>query len=183
MNNEDAKKLIRMAKATAKKRGFPQDADDFAQEFVIVKFKDSSQSLQQAFTEYLRRNYGDTRNASGRARSSTWLGKRLDEKLSSETEDTLLDLQRSPEPDTEPPRIFIPFHITENQLDIFLRVASSDKFANEITEEVGLTESRVSQIRTHVIKAIKDEIEIQELYERYGWDKEFSKLRLYWICI
>lgn len=63
MNNEEAKTLHERCVIYARTKGYHQDAEDFAQDMIMRKLegKARAQRISYAFTDYLRRAYGDFR--------------------------------------------------------------------------------------------------------------------------
>lgn len=62
MSDEDYKRLWERAKALATKKGFYNDAEDFAQECVIKYLKTKKINLYWAFVDFLRAKYGNPRH-------------------------------------------------------------------------------------------------------------------------
>lgn len=67
MNDErNFLKLMGFARNVARRKGYHQHADDFAAEVAIKTIEGRKASTEQLFVDYLRKEYGDARLASGR---------------------------------------------------------------------------------------------------------------------
>ena len=69
MDNAQLKKLRGIAVGYATRKGFANEADDFAQEYIIKMWSGRKASIAQVFVDYLRARYGGTRSVGGAARS------------------------------------------------------------------------------------------------------------------
>lgn len=65
LSNEEILKFQKRARYVAAKRGYPELADDFAQEIFIAFARGWRSTVEQLFSSYLRGEHGDTRTQCG----------------------------------------------------------------------------------------------------------------------
>lgn len=187
MTNQEIEKFQKRARYVAAKRGYPELADDFAQELLLsfVEKPDRGATIDQLFVDYLREHYGDARSASGAARSFA-----LRESISldaagceGEESYTLHDRIGSPEPVSE-------LELSHRECSLLFGGRKAEiyqaYFVEELTEQtigkaLDITESRVSQILGSMKREMRDYYMLREGLERMEWDTGYTKLHVDWI--
>lgn len=194
MTNKEIKQLIERLKRYAVKRGYPQLADDFAQEAFIALSRGRKAKTKHLFIDFLRSEYGDTRNIGGAARSRASFGSvELDLNGSGEclaavgstggVRDSLVT-----DPRTEATsqlgqgwRDWLVLGRRDEEI-CFLRY-DAELSEREIAEMFGVTESRVCQILGgRIAKAIERAATFDEMRLRYK-EPDASLLEINWITV
>lgn len=178
------------AKHVAVKRGYPELADDFSQEIFIAFARGWHSTLDQLFTDYLRKEYGNTRTPGGlekRLAKSRTVS--LDEPCS-ETESgahfhELIADPRSIKERAESDIDFqdLSFLFTGRQVEIFSLYYLEEWSTATIGDWLGLTESRISQLLKLIKKEIQNYFAMKELRDRLQWDSSFGVYQVEWIRI
>lgn len=186
--NQEIKKLQEAAKRYAIARKRPQLADDFAQEYVIVKcVKGWMQTIEQAFIDFLSKEYGSYRSNSGRAKSrGVHTSLSLDQPVSqfdSETplSDLIGDVNGTP-PDAGLDKrdpIYFGKSFIRNLIFDYTCMGLSQI---DIAELLGLTETRISQYLKEIKKNASDS-EIYTIKEEFDLGLRSYELKVDWIAI
>lgn len=178
--------MQRKARNAALARGWKNIADDFAAQVVIDLIEGRPGNIDWLFTDFLRREYGDTRSLSGSQRSADRLsGRSLDQPAGCESEMLLSECIGSPEPDPEPlgsswrDRVVL-FGRSAIIARLYLDLEFTEQ---EIGEIFGVSMSRISQLLRPIKKTIEKAAIVEEIGDIYRSDKEYSKLEIQWIRI
>lgn len=187
MTEAEILKFQKRGKYVAAKRGYPELADDFAQELLLtfVENPDRHSTVEQLFIDYLRGTYGDTRSHLGTERSRTeHTMLSLDTQANqSEREISLYDVLAAPQPDSESERTRRECSILfgGREAEIYDAYFVDEEVEKSIGERFGITESRVSQILKPMKKEIQEYYLIREVLERMEWDPDYGKFQVDWI--
>jgi len=171
-------KLFKRATYVAKRRGYSELADDFAQEVALNRLsgRGRHQTIDQAFIDYLRSQYGRTG-----ARGSGSGSGRVPKHINHVNIDKIRDLAE-PTRDLAPPREFA--HLFRGREAELYRAYFVEERANKsIGEELGITESRVSQLLSPIKERIRKHAILLDGYERMEWDDTFLSFRIEWAVI
>lgn len=173
MNDQEIIKFQKRARFVANKKGYPQLADDFAQEIIInwLEGHGQHQTVDQYFIDYLRQQYGRTGRPGGDARS------RLDRTAEDITK--IRNLAVEPEEQRSDRRFNHLFRGIQHT--IYTLRFLEEMNLKEIGEILGVTESRISQRVSEIEKVIQDQMILEQGIERMEWDDNFSKLMVNWI--
>lgn len=174
MTADEITKLLGRAKSVAVKWGYPQCANDFAQEAFIAIANGSHPKLEWLFIDFLRREYGNSRTISGRVRQlAERYGVRLDAPASEEDAAGKLnhDCIGSTEPSPESVLADRPPSIDYGRLQGREREFAVLTFRDEWTMQriagaYGVTESRVSQVLSQAKAHLKPYLEYDDLKQR-----------------
>jgi len=186
VTNEEIKKLLAAARCYAVSQRKPDLADDFAQEAYLAYARGRKATLEQLFIDLLRKEYGDTRPSRagagprGRARFVS-----LDQPPAP-GDDGLLLHERLGRPggDPEPERLTRGSGIYLVGRDALIHQAAFEEEMprREIAAQLGITESRVSQIiKARIKPAIERAYVLQEAWDLYHDDPDYSKLQVGWM--
>lgn len=159
----DYERLFKRAKAFACRRGLECDSEDFAQEFCIQAFEHGKVRIDWVFADYLRENYGRTGTPGGDARA---IGRArtvsLDAPINSSKEDSELllsvvgDTQNSPDRELELRDLLRTLN-PRTEREWFLVESTLAGYTNkQIADELGVTESRVSQLFKNILSGAND---------------------------
>lgn len=166
------------ARAFACRRGYASDSDDFAQEAAIYALKHGQIRLSWVFTDYLRENYGRTGTPKGDAmaiaRARTI---KLDAKISDSGEsDELLhsvvaDARSNPDRGLELRDLLTTLRPRDERDWFLVECALAGYTQRQIGVELGLSESRVSQLMKAMISGSNEFSLIMQLTrpEQRGW--------------
>lgn len=187
MNQNEALRLHKRCKTHAIRSGYPELADDFAQEAFIGWSQGWRQTVEQAFIDFLRHQYGDPRSAVGLERQRTEARSiSLDAPGGSgEGESLGHDFIGLPEEQPEPVRSPGGFEylFSGRELAIYERYFIDEATEVTIAEELGVSESRVSQILGSMKRKIRAEALMQELRERMEADDSIGVYQVEWITL
>jgi len=182
----DIEKLLSIARSHAKKRGYESIADDFAQEVYIEYAGGRKTTIKNLFIDFLREQYGSTRHPSGRARIAAV---RTQVSLDAPAGDGIDALKHefiggAPDdsgPKRDPRRYDVDFRGREY---LIYKLCVLDELSqDEVGEGFGLDPSRISQLLSNVKKEIVAKALIDECYDFYKDDPEYSKLSIDWITL
>jgi predicted DNA-binding protein YlxM (UPF0122 family) len=185
MTQEEILKFQKRAKHVAIKRGYPECAEDFAQEIFIAFARGWHSTIDQLFIEYLRSEYGNSRTRRGHERR---LAKgrtiSLDSPIGEEESGTHYhDIIGNPEPDPRDVEVNrgYAFLFTGREAYIYESYFNEQLSEKRIADELSLTESRICQILGSMKKRIKEQAELEQGLERIEWDENYTKLKVDWI--
>jgi RNA polymerase sigma factor (sigma-70 family) len=187
LTNQEILKFQKRAKYVAAKRGYPELADDFAQELLLsfVEKPDRGATFDQLFIDYLRGTYGDTRSACGAVRSRAMHQSISIDDAGYESEEQmgLHDRLGSIEPDSELEQSHRQcMHLFGGrEAQLYQAYFVEEQSEKTIGNSMGITESRVSQCLKPMKKEIQDYFVLRECLERIEWDPEYTKLLVDWI--
>lgn len=185
MANEQIRKYQKRCIQHAKRQGYTQLADDFAQESAIKKFvSDRKATIAQLFVDFLRKEYGDTRSPGGRARSSARrFGPSLDQPSSDDGATLLHELVASPGGDPEPFGSSWRDAVTFRWRDAVIAelILDGDVSNESVASYFGVSSSRISQVMKRVKKEIESSVMFQEVLPEYKSDEDTSVLFVDWI--
>jgi DNA-directed RNA polymerase specialized sigma24 family protein len=175
LNHEQILKLLERAKNVAIKWGFPQLADDFAQEAFIAISSGAHPKLEWLFITFLRREYGDSRSISGRIRQlAEKFAVRLDAPVSEEDAGAELnhDRIRSSEPDPESRlidrRVAIPYWRLSGKKAEIVRLALEGGFNyRQIGQLYNVSEAHVGGILLEAKRKLAGFLEYKNLKEEF----------------
>lgn len=179
-------KMQGVAKEYAVKRGHGTIAEDFAAQVVIDLIEGRPDNLDWLLTDFLRREYGNTRSLSGSAKSDARIsGRSLDQPAGPEGSMCLAECIGSPEPDPDPVG-----SDWRSQVVLFGRAAIMAELhfdhefdQRDIADMYGVTEARISQLLKPVKREIERAMIVAETADIYRDDKEYSKLEINWITL
>ncbi len=162
MTDKDIKVFIRKCKWHATKKGFQNDADDFAQEAVMKTIAGRKASIPQLFIDYLRFHYADPRTSIYKLKINAKLHSL---NIHVENKGSIAGLTITQN---------IPEEITFKDLDEGYKSYLTNKelktldlyLQGYLTKEIALkleySESRASQIMENVIVKIKDYLDYKD---------------------
>jgi DNA-directed RNA polymerase specialized sigma24 family protein len=187
MTNEEILKFQKRARYVAAKRGYPELADDFAQEIFIAFARGWHATVEQLFSSYLRDEHGDPRTICGserrRAKARTIS---LDAPIGEEEDGTNYhDLigYSDAEPGNLEGNRRIPFALTTAQAVLYELYFIEGYNQSEIARHRGITQARIWQL----LRLIKLELEHQQIlsecWERYLDEPGFSEFLVDWITL
>lgn len=185
MDENEVLKLMERARSVARKRGYTELADDFAQEVFISHARGWHQTIDQALSDFVRREHGNTRTPGGLARR---LAKTrtvsLDEPIGEEEGGTLLHecipgAESDPDAKLDHGRSAELFTGTEAVL--YDRIYLEEESQKEVAESMGVTQGRVSQLLKPIKTYIQHQAVMAEVWDRYQNDPEYSKIQIDWI--
>lgn len=129
--------LLEVAKRYAIKRGYHRESDDFASYACLRALEKGVKiNLQWAFTDYMRKQYGDPRSKSWHKTVY------LDEPVGDTEDLTLGNLLVAP-PDEEP----LPLLCYRSEREVFITARLVEGFRqHEIAQMLGVSRSRISQL-------------------------------------
>lgn len=173
MTDDEVKKFQKRARYVAIKRGFSELADDFAQEIFITFLENPERgaTVDQLFIDYLRRTYGRPGKPGGDARIQA-------ERFTDEFDDSTITCD-DPEPEFERGRYS--FLFGDKQAEIYEAYFVNEMTEKWIAERLGVTESCVSQKLSEMKKKIIEQVELEDLWERFKTEPEFTRLEIQWI--
>lgn len=173
MTDDEILRFQKRARHVASKYGYPQHADDFAQEVILtfIENPDRHSTVDQLFIDYLRKTHGNTRSVCGAARAKA------------ELTACPLDDERDIADDTGDERRDwgCAFIFTGRKADIYQAYFIDEETEKTIAERFGVTESRICQILKPMKKEIQEYYLYREFRERLEWDPDFTKLYVDWI--
>lgn len=189
MTDDEIKKIQVRARRVARDWGYPEEADDFAQEAAIAIFRGRKASVKDLFIDYLRTQYGRTglrSTANGLARSNAKHSMRsLDAPISRENEDSLHSIIAAPRSDPRPLGADWRDRGSFRGRDALIAELRHDfeMSVREIADLLGVTPSRISQVCRGIEKEIQRCAVLSEVADSYRDDDEYSKLEIRWIKI
>jgi hypothetical protein len=163
------------ARYVAKKRGYPELADDFAQELALhwLSGHGKHQTVDQFFIDYLRTLYGRSGVCSDRSKYS----ERRNYVDLTEARDIA-----APSRDLEPKREYS--HLFSGRESVIYELYFVEERSGEaIGEYLGVTESRVSQLLASIKEVIKRHVVLMDGYERIEWDNSFLSFSIKWMSL
>lgn len=186
MTNEEIKQLWSKAVAYATSRGLGKDAQDIAQEACLIAIEKGAVNLEWVFIGYLRKFYGDTRTGVGALRSASRLAYvSIDEPpedgVRTPFHQPSGDIGRQPEFEREDWISRIDLQGREES--IFDLVCLDGISQRDVGQILGMYETVVSQKMSVIRKKTNDAILIQDTWDRYHDDEEYSKLEINWITL
>lgn len=174
----DYERIRKQCEAFARRKGFPQDAEDFASEVLIYLIQHPDCPglfINRWFVGFLRKHYGDTRLPGGLAKSRA----RLDAGAVS-SEDVASHTPSGPTP-RQIGRRLAGISGTEKQVYAALEVLGQERSGRDVADELGVTESRVSQMVGDIKKRLSEAIILEECLPEYLEDEERQTLEVRWI--
>lgn len=143
MCEAEIKKHLNFAKSYGRKMGLSREqAEDLAQRYVIKKFIDKTgQRIEQAYVDFMRSEYGDTRTEVGKVKSHA----RLSYAELETAPGNVLELQES---DTD-------LHLTRvlSSREFFIFIMFRRGFTGrQIGDMLGLSNGRIFQIKKAMLK-------------------------------
>lgn len=183
----EIRKILEKAKAVARSRGYPQIADDFAQEAYIAIAGGRQTTFDNLLIDYLRAEYGRTRPHGGRPRQSRLSLEVSIDEVSRGGEGTPLR-ERLPsagvDPGTFGPNWRDRIHLLGCDALIYELRFEDELSEAEIGEMFGVTESRICQIiKSRIEPVVTAAFVVGEVADIYADDPEYSKLLIDWIAI
>ncbi len=186
MTNEEIKSLWAKAACYARSKGLHNDAEDFAQEACIAYVRRGNIRLSSLFIDYLRQQYG---RSSKRGYTPKFYERLRYTSINEPTEDEPRtpfyqptgDIGRQPESERSDWRTRI--DLQGNESIIFDLVVMKGWDRRFLAETCGVHESTISLQMREIELKTKDAILIQDTWDRYHDDKEYSKLEIDWITI
>ena len=186
-SDNDIRRYQTRARMFAKAHGYPNDADDFAQEAYLARARERQAGLGRLFIDYLRRYYGSTRVSFGNVRAAERFSRMsLDDTVSTDVRRPLSECIGSFRDPAE--------SIGKNWTDriglgrggtgaenIKIEICTGSN-PSELAEQYDVTESRISQIKADLKQDVLDAMALDHLSE-YRDFKEKSQLEVDWITI
>lgn len=185
---EELLEIQKLALAIARKHGHADIAEDFAQDAVVQALATRQRNVTWMLFDFLRREYGAARTASGRAKSrARRFAVPLDAPASSDVDGpSLADTLGSPDPEPECLRgdWRTRVDLTGRAAVIHELVFEQEVPARDVAGMLGVTESRISQIIMAKVKpAVEAAKVIDDAADLYRDDPDYSKLVVDWIAI
>jgi len=184
VTNEEIKSLWAKAACYARSKGLQNDAEDFAQEACLAALKRSSVRLSSLFIDYLRQQYGRSRE---RGHTPKLYERRYWVPIDEPDEDGKPFHQPSGDiggqPEFEREDWLSRIDIYGRESEIFDLIVIDGMKEAEVGEDFGITESRVSQVMKVVREKTKDAMILSETLDRYKDEKEYSQLEIEWITL
>jgi len=186
LDGDDLKKFLDKAKRYAIYKGYGQDAEDFAHEAYIGHVIRGTFSLRLLFVDFLREFYGNTRTPVGRLKSGSrhrpvalgGSGAGHGDGGVIEHEPVAPDRAGlEPELPDWTARVRFGKGIHEEILQQIINEATQA----EVAQYTGFTETRISQLKRDMKKEIRDAMVMDEAWDRYHYDREFSILDVDWV--
>ena len=195
--NQEIRNLLDRARKYATRRGYSNDADDFAQEVYIASTKERSGNLNYLFIDYLRKHYGNTRSNIGLCKMFERHGTvSIDASITGEKDRNHGSIGRSVDPDPECERedwrcrINVENYrgkkglVRNKTVGIVYDLIFIYGFERNVVAEIlGLTDGRISQL----IKQIRNECEkarvLDSMRDIYQDHQEESILMVNWIMM
>lgn len=175
MTLDEIQKFQRRAKYVAAKSGYPQLAEDFAQELFVYFWEkpDRGATVSQLFIDYLREQHGRPGTPGGDARIAA-------EKSFSPIDDAR-DIAADPEPEQSDWRC--DFLFGGREAEVYDWVYLEERHEYELADRWGVSASRVSQVLKGVKQEIAGYLILKDALERMDWDPTFGLLNVNWIRI
>ncbi len=173
----DFERIRKTCEAVARRKGFPQDAEDFAG-FVlldIVEHKRDAVFIEHRFVDFLRKHYGRTGTPGGDAKQRARLGSGA-----TSSEDVASDAPSGPHTSQIGRRIALILG-TERQRHIAGEVLDAERSVVDVAGEIGVSPSRVSQVLGPVKQRIQEVIILEEYLPDFLEDTERQTLAIKWI--
>jgi hypothetical protein len=171
----------------AKKNGRPELAEDFAQEVLLAVTQGRRATVDQLFVDYLREQFGSSRNPGGRARQMA--GRRtvsLDEEVGEEGSSILRhELIGGTERDLPSlgDRGRSAHLFAGIEADIYQMIFVEEQTLDQVGDHFGVSESRISQRVNSMRTRIRDHFLSERLLERYRDDESFGVLEVQWLVM
>ncbi len=155
MTVKSYEKITNKAKALAVSWGYPDEAEDFAQDAALASFQNKLFTFETAFVDYLRTRFGSARSVVGRVRSFAERSAiRLDHPVNNAQGDgdslnhDVIGFSE-PEPEIEPVDMGVrPKDKREELIWFMIKDGYQQK---EVGKTLGISEGRVSQILTKLL--------------------------------
>lgn len=187
MQESDIKKYQEKCRVHARRQGYSELADDFAQEAIIQKaIANRKTTIRNLFIDFLRKEYGDTRTPGGRARSSAMrYGPSLDQKAPGDDATLLHELVASPGRDPETFGSAWRDAVAFRGRDAVIAELLLDQDASNesVASYFGVSPSRISQLMRRIKKEIESSVMFREVLPEYKSDQDASVLFVDWINI
>ena len=176
MDQAFIKKYQKRAKTVAVAFGFPELAEDFSQELFIyfLEHPDIGATVDHVFIDYLRRERGRPGTPGGDAK--------IKARNNSIPIEEATDIAE-PVSKVELSKKDLSFLLEGKELEVYQHVFLEEKTLWSLTEELGVTESRLSQILKEVKKKLTNYYILQEGKERLEWNENFGVCKINWIKI
>lgn len=179
--------FIKRAKNVAKRRGYPELADDFSQEIFIAFARGWRSTVDQLFSSYLRDQHGNPRFPSGvarriaRSRTVSLDAPIGQEEDSPSLHERIADSRGDSEHEWEAGRYSYCFGGREAEFyQLYFVEQQTEKVIGDL---FAITESRVSQILGVMKEKIRNQAILGDGYERIEWDESFLSFRIEWAVI
>lgn len=185
LTNEEILKFQKRARYVAAKRGYPELADDFAQEVFIAFARGWHSTVEQLFSSYLRGEHGDTRTQCGlerrRAKARTVsLDQPIDEEEGGTNYHDLIGDPNQHTGDIES-NWGATHLLTTRQATLYQLFYIEGYKQVEMASLLGIHPAYIC----HLMKPLKREVEnmkvMSEVWERYMSEPGYSKLAIDWI--
>jgi hypothetical protein len=187
LNREEILAFQKRARYVAKKRGYPELADDFAQEIFIAFSRGWRSTIDQLFTSFLRKEHGDPRVPGGRARGAARFRTISLDERSGENEDAPLYHEVIGSAVADPGVVEdlgrFGYLFRGNRFVIFELVFINYHPQEEIAEIFGVTESRICQIVNGIRRELRDAIGIERFRENLESDPRQTELEVEWLAM
>lgn len=173
-------------KQHARRRRYPQEADDFAQEAAIAFVRGRKATIEQLFIDYLRARHGDARARGycpgpGAKNREISLDERKADTDGLSLLDTIAASGHDPRPEPYDWRSRANLSLRD---EVICQLYFDDEIVlAEIGEMLGITESMVSQRLKRVKKEIESVVLLSEKMAEYKDDSQVSKLEVNWITL
>jgi len=174
--------FINKAKKYACKKKFPQYADDFSQEAAIAFYQNKNDFINMDFLwiSFLRKQFGEGRSKKGKAKSEGRLNQLFIDNI---LEQRLISHDSIDEFLTKD-ELYKFTHLFEGKKEyIFIRYYIEDETEIQISKELGVTESRISQLIKDIRNIIKDYYILNEAKDRFNIEDNFGVFEIDWIKI
>lgn len=175
MDDNEVLKYQKRARYVARKRGYPQLADDFAQQIFVYfgEKPDRGATLDQLFIDYLRGTYGRPGKPGGDAR------------ITAELTMVPIDDARDVAIDSEPEFISgqCAFLFGGREAEIYQHYFVDQEQEQEIARLLGVTPSRICQIIGSMKKQIQNHFLLEEARVRFESEPSFTQMRVDWITL
>jgi hypothetical protein len=187
LTDDEIKQFQKRAAYVARKQGYPQFAEDFAQEVLLAFSSGRTATVDQLFVDYLRKEQGSSRTPGGRARQMARARTlSLDEPANEEGSSVLNhELVGDPGGDRGPLQLSGPsaFLFSGVELDIYQMVFVEERTLLDVGDHLGVSESRVCQRVKEMQKRMREHYLHERLLERYRDDSSFGILEVEWVAL
>lgn len=181
LSNDKIKELQGKALAQAIRWGYSQDAEDFAQDVLIKTLTGRKATIEQLFIDYLRQHYGDSRSSQFELKRAARFA-RTDEEGGKENLDFVADSRGF---ETSASEQFDDFAVsgllTAGERETYERLAAEER-PFEIAAAMGVSQSRISQIRKNLRKK-HENMAILETLDEYRLYARKSQFEVDWIVL
>lgn len=174
----DYERIKKQCEAFAKRKGFPQDAEDFASETIIylLEHPDCPELfIKHRFVDFLRKHYGRSGTPCGDAKQRARLGPGTND-----LETVASDPPSGPSACKIEERVWR-VSATEKQRYIAAECLVKERLGKDVAEEFGVTGCRISQVVSEMKRQLEDAIILDEYLPEYLDDEERQTLAIRWI--